>query len=46
VAHRDAAWLGCLLAAAVAGTVVARIVNARAAYRRVAPHEHPNWLSS
>jgi hypothetical protein len=46
VAHRDAARLGCLLTAAVAGTVVARIVNARAAYRRVTPQEHPNWLSS
>ncbi|MDQ1033718.1 hypothetical protein QFZ75_000134 [Streptomyces sp. V3I8] len=33
--HRDTAWLACLLAATVAGTVFARIVNARAAYRRV-----------
>ncbi|MBV1941178.1 hypothetical protein [Streptomyces sp. BV286] len=33
--HRDTTWLSCLLAAAVAGTAVARIVNARAAYRRI-----------
>ncbi|WP_128379305.1 hypothetical protein [Streptomyces cavernae] len=35
--HRDTLWLGCLLAAAIAGTVLARIVNARAAYRRITP---------
>ncbi|MEU3794025.1 hypothetical protein [Streptomyces fructofermentans] len=35
--HRDTAWLACLLAAAVAGTALARVVNARAAYRRVTP---------
>ncbi len=33
--HRDTTWLACLLAAAVAGTAVARIVHARAAYRRI-----------
>ncbi|KUF16459.1 hypothetical protein [Streptomyces silvensis] len=33
--HRDTAWLACLLAATVGGTVVARVVNAWAAYRRV-----------
>ncbi|BCL25753.1 hypothetical protein ACFFS2_14225 [Streptomyces aurantiacus] len=33
--HRDTTWLACLLAATVAGTAVARIVNARAAYRRL-----------
>ncbi|MEW2166043.1 hypothetical protein AB0912_24020 [Streptomyces sp. NPDC007084] len=33
--HRDTTWLACLLGAAVAGTVVARVVNARAAYRRL-----------
>ncbi|MFS8197990.1 hypothetical protein ACLVWQ_04820 [Streptomyces sp. CWNU-52B] len=33
--HRDTTWLACLLTAAVAGTAVARIANARAAYRRV-----------
>ncbi|MEW2396203.1 hypothetical protein [Streptomyces sp. NPDC046862] len=35
--HRDTFWLGCLLAAALTGTAVARVVNARAAYRRVSP---------
>lgn len=35
---RDTVWLGCLLAAAVAGTALARIVNARAAYRRITPY--------
>ncbi|MEU8875737.1 hypothetical protein AB0D24_32220 [Streptomyces javensis] len=34
---RDARWLACLLAAAVAGTALARVVNARAGYRRVSP---------
>ena len=38
VAPRDAIWLGCLLAASVAGTVLARLVHARAAYRRMTPH--------
>ncbi len=33
--HRDTTWLACLLAATVAGTAVARIINARAAYRRI-----------
>lgn len=33
--HRDTWWLGCLLGAAVVGTVLARVVNARAAYRRL-----------
>ncbi|GAA3364820.1 hypothetical protein GCM10017744_065080 [Streptomyces antimycoticus] len=34
---RDARWLACLLVAAVAGTALARVVNARAGYRRVSP---------
>ncbi|MEV8056689.1 hypothetical protein AB0P37_09200 [Streptomyces antimycoticus] len=34
---RDTGWLACLLAAAVAGTALARIVNARAGYRRISP---------
>lgn len=41
---RDAWWLACLLTAALTGTAVARIVNARAAYRRLTPHRpvyHP-----
>lgn len=42
VGHRDTAWLACLLTAAVAGTIVARIVNARAAYRRITPGTYPN----
>lgn len=32
---RDTVWLGCLLAAALVGTVLARVLNARAAYRRI-----------
>ncbi|MER8155288.1 hypothetical protein [Streptomyces sp. NPDC094472] len=34
---RDTGWIACLLAAAVAGTALARIVNARAGYRRISP---------
>ncbi|MEW2569451.1 hypothetical protein [Streptomyces sp. NPDC047070] len=33
--HRDSAWLACLFAATAFGTGLARIVNARAAYRRI-----------
>jgi hypothetical protein len=40
---RDAFWLGCLLAAALTGTAVARVVNARAAYRRVTPQHGPSY---
>lgn len=36
-AHRDAFWLASLCAAALVGTVLARIAHARAAYRRVTP---------
>jgi hypothetical protein len=36
-AERDLAWIGCLLTATVVGTAVARVVNARAAYRRITP---------
>ncbi|WP_217238213.1 hypothetical protein [Streptomyces sp. AC555_RSS877] len=35
--HRDTFWLACLCAAALVGTVLARIVHARAAYRRITP---------
>jgi hypothetical protein len=40
--HRDAVWLACLLAAATAGTVLARIINAHAAYRRIRPTTTPH----
>ncbi|MFI1032515.1 hypothetical protein [Streptomyces sp. NPDC020951] len=33
---RDAFWLSCLCAAALVGTALARILDARAAYRRIA----------
>lgn len=33
--HRDMLWLSCLLAAALTGTALARLLHARAAYRRV-----------
>nr|WP_239157664.1 hypothetical protein [Streptomyces sp. SID13726] len=33
--QRDTFWLACLLAAAVAGTALARLGHARAAYRRL-----------
>ncbi|MET7737054.1 hypothetical protein ABZT02_37835 [Streptomyces sp. NPDC005402] len=33
--RRDAFWLSCLLAAALAGTALARLGHARAAYRRL-----------
>ncbi|MFE7897204.1 hypothetical protein ACFU3E_06635 [Streptomyces sp. NPDC057424] len=35
--HRDAPWLACLLTATLIGTALARLVHARAAYRRMAP---------
>ncbi|MFE9609945.1 hypothetical protein [Streptomyces sp. NPDC006012] len=34
-ASRDAFWLSCLFGATLVGTVLARLVNARAAYRRL-----------
>jgi hypothetical protein len=34
--HRDTFWLTCLCVAALVGTVLARIIHARAAYRRIA----------
>jgi hypothetical protein len=34
--HRDAFWLGCLFTAALVGTALARLLHARAAYRRLA----------
>ncbi|MFD5800124.1 MULTISPECIES: hypothetical protein [unclassified Streptomyces] len=33
--RRDALWLACLLGAALVGTALARVVHARAAYRRL-----------
>ncbi|MET9833964.1 hypothetical protein ABZ078_32765 [Streptomyces sp. NPDC006385] len=33
--HRDTFWLSCLLAATLLGTTLARLLHARAAYRRV-----------
>ncbi|BDD76767.1 MULTISPECIES: hypothetical protein [Streptomyces] len=33
--RRDAFWLACLLGAALVGTALARLVHARAAYRRL-----------
>ncbi|MEJ8672513.1 hypothetical protein [Streptomyces sp. NBC_01614] len=35
VGHRDTFWLTCLLAAALVGTALARLLHARAAYRRL-----------
>ncbi|MGY0489960.1 hypothetical protein [Streptomyces sp. WG-D5] len=35
IAHRDPLWLTCLLAAALFGTMIARVTHARAAYRTV-----------
>ncbi|MFF7161971.1 hypothetical protein ACFZBP_11475 [Streptomyces sp. NPDC008086] len=35
VAHRDTFWLTCLLVAALVGTGLARLLHARAAYRRL-----------
>ncbi|KJK40423.1 membrane protein [Streptomyces variegatus] len=35
--NRDTTWLACLLTAALIGTALARLVHARAAYRRLAP---------
>ncbi|MEU2682751.1 hypothetical protein [Streptomyces hygroscopicus] len=40
---RDTGWLACLLAAAIAGTALARVVNARAGYRRITPFGHRSW---
>ncbi|WP_200309161.1 hypothetical protein [Streptomyces adelaidensis] len=37
---RDAFWLTCLLTAALTGTALARLLQARAAYRRLTT-EHP-----
>jgi K+-sensing histidine kinase KdpD len=38
---RDTVWLACLFAAAVAGTALARLVHARAAYRRLTTARGP-----
>ena len=35
--HRDTTWLACLFTATLIGTALARLVHARAAYRRMAP---------
>ncbi|MGW3497336.1 hypothetical protein [Streptomyces sp. NPDC001020] len=48
---RDTFWLACLLAAALVGTALARLVHARAAYRRLTAGGAPTtpgpdeWLS-
>lgn len=34
---RDTTWLACLFTAALVGTALARVLHARAAYRRLAP---------
>ncbi|WP_333736205.1 hypothetical protein [Streptomyces sp. IBSBF 2806] len=39
--RRDTFWLTCLCCAALVGTVLARIVQARAAYRRIAAEAAP-----
>jgi len=37
--HRDPEWMACLLVATLVGTAVARVLHARAAYRRVTPYD-------
>ncbi|MDQ8707597.1 hypothetical protein RCO28_34765 [Streptomyces sp. LHD-70] len=37
---RDLEWMACLLAAALIGTTTARVLHARAAYRRITPYEN------
>ncbi|WP_409467246.1 hypothetical protein [Streptomyces sp. HC307] len=39
--HRDTFWLGCLLTAALIGTTSARLIHARAAYRRLTTEADP-----
>ncbi len=39
--RRDALWLACLLGATLVGTVLARVVHARAAYRRLTTGTSP-----
>ncbi|PZT70265.1 hypothetical protein DN402_32530 [Streptomyces sp. SW4] len=39
--HRDTVWLACLLAATLGGTALARVANARAAYRRLTAGQGP-----
>jgi hypothetical protein len=44
--HRDTTWLACLLTATLIGTALARLVHARAAYRRLAPgHVRPDAVT-
>ncbi|GGJ23181.1 hypothetical protein [Streptomyces brasiliensis] len=40
-APRDTFWLACLLGAGLVGTTLARLLNARAAYRRLTPTTGP-----
>lgn len=35
---RDVQWIACLLGAALVGTATARVLQARAAYRRITPY--------
>ncbi|AWW39074.1 MULTISPECIES: hypothetical protein [Streptomyces] len=39
--HRDTLWLGCLCAATLFGTALARLIHARIAYRRLSVGEPP-----
>ncbi|MCM1974395.1 MULTISPECIES: hypothetical protein [Streptomyces] len=39
--HRDAFWLTCLLTAVLVGTAAARLLHARAAYRRITEQTGP-----
>lgn len=39
---RDTTWLACLFTATLVGTSLARLTNARAAYRRLAPRRARN----
>ncbi|MFE1955336.1 MULTISPECIES: hypothetical protein [Streptomyces] len=40
--HRDPGWMACLLTATILGTATARVLHARAAYRRLTPPDVPN----
>lgn len=46
VAHRDTFWLTCLFVAALVGTALARLLHARAAYRRLTAGAGPTALET
>lgn len=46
VAHRDTFWLTCLLVAALVGTALARLLHARAAYRRLTTGAAPTAVET